>query len=88
MRDDHHGVEKSLCAFLSSLRRLPAEGPRSEVIMELLMEETSALIVEGRPVLTSHDSGDEHSLDHWLRVYWMVEEENPLAGEILIPELF
>jgi hypothetical protein len=55
--------------------------------MEMLLEETSTLVVEGRPALTSHDSGDEHSLDHWLRVYWMVEEENLLAEEMLIPEL-
>ena len=55
--------------------------------MEMLMEETSTLILEERPMLISHDSGEEHSLDHWLKVYWMVEEENLVAEELLMAEM-
>jgi hypothetical protein len=30
---------------------------------------------EQKPVLNSHDSSEECSLNHWLEVYWLVEEE-------------
>jgi len=31
---------------------------------------------ESKPRLTSHDSGHECSLDHWLEVYTLVEKED------------
>ncbi len=31
---------------------------------------------EARPVLVSFDSGHECSLDHWLEVAWIVEQED------------
>ena len=55
--------------------------------MEMLLEETSTLVVAESPLFASHDSADEHSLDHWLRVYWMVEEENLLTEELLTATL-
>jgi hypothetical protein len=30
---------------------------------------------EAKPKLSSYDSSAECSLDHWLEVYWLVEEE-------------
>jgi hypothetical protein len=35
--------------------------------------------IENRPELRSLDSGGECSLDHWLEVYWLVEEEYAFA---------
>ena len=35
--------------------------------------------VEERPELNSFDSGNECSLDHWLEVYWLVEEDFAFA---------
>lgn len=37
--------------------------------------------VQSRPELVSFDSGNECSLDHWLEVYWLVEEEFAFARE-------
>jgi hypothetical protein len=34
-----------------------------------------------KPVLISLDSGNECSLDHWLEVYWLVEEEYVFARD-------
>lgn len=34
-----------------------------------------------RPHPTSHDCGQEHSLDHWLEVYWLVEEDYLFAKD-------
>lgn len=34
---------------------------------------------EEKPHLSSLDSGGECSLDHWLEVYWLVEEEYAFA---------
>ena len=34
---------------------------------------------EEKPHPSSHDSGSECSLDHWLEVYWLVEEEYAFA---------
>jgi len=31
--------------------------------------------IQERPHPSSHDCGQEHSLDHWLEVYWLVEED-------------
>jgi hypothetical protein len=31
--------------------------------------------VQEKPHPSSHDCGHEHSLDHWLEVYWLVEED-------------
>jgi hypothetical protein len=31
--------------------------------------------LQEKPHPNSYDSGDEHSLDHWLEVYWLVEED-------------
>jgi len=39
-----------------------------------ILSEPIALVPK-KPQLTSHDSGVECSLDHWLEVYCMVEEE-------------
>jgi hypothetical protein len=36
---------------------------------------------EIKPVLVSLDSGNECSLDHWLEVYWLVEEEYVFAKD-------
>jgi len=35
-----------------------------------------------RPHPVSHDSGQEHSLDHWLEVYWLVEEDYLFAKDV------
>lgn len=35
-----------------------------------------------RPHPLSHDSGQEHSLDHWLEVYWLVEEDYLFAKDV------
>lgn len=37
--------------------------------------------VEARPTLSSYDSNDECSLDHWLEVYWLVEDEYIFAKD-------
>jgi hypothetical protein len=34
-----------------------------------------------KPSLTSLDSSNECSLDHWLEVYWLVEEEYAFAKD-------
>ncbi len=34
-----------------------------------------------KPHPASHDSGQEHSLDHWLEVYWLVEEDYLFAKD-------
>jgi len=34
-----------------------------------------------RPHPLSYDSGQEHSLDHWLEVYWLVEEDYLFAKD-------
>ena len=39
-----------------------------------VMEPVSAIQPEGKPRLTSHDSGQECSLEHWLEVYKLVEK--------------
>lgn len=36
---------------------------------------------EERPHPISHDCGHEHSLDHWLEVYWLVEEDYLFAKD-------
>jgi hypothetical protein len=36
---------------------------------------------ETKPVLISLDSGNECSLDHWLEVHWLVEEEYIFAKD-------
>lgn len=36
-----------------------------------------------RPHPPSHDCSQEHSLDHWLEVYWMVEEDYLFSGDTL-----
>lgn len=45
--------------------------------MQHLLIDDSALRshTEEKPKLSSYDSGSECSLDHWLEVYWLVEEE-------------
>ena len=35
-----------------------------------------------KPTLASHDSGSECSLDHFLEVYWLVEEEFQFAKHV------
>ncbi len=47
--------------------------------MPALMEHISG--VPEKPHPSSHDSGHEHSLDHWLEVYWLVEEEYLFAKD-------
>jgi len=37
--------------------------------------------IQERPHPISHDSGSEHSLDHWLEVYWLVEEDYLFARD-------
>ena len=34
-----------------------------------------------KPLLTSLDSSNECSLDHWLEVYWLVEDEFVFAKD-------
>jgi hypothetical protein len=45
--------------------------------MPSVLEPVPDSVVEGqtKPFLKSYDSGPEHSLDHWLAVRRMVEEE-------------
>ncbi len=40
-----------------------------------------ALHTQEKPHPISHDSGHEHSLDHWLEVYWLVEEDYVFAKD-------
>lgn len=35
--------------------------------------------VQEKPHPLSHDCSQEHSLDHWLEVYWLVEEDYAFA---------
>jgi hypothetical protein len=35
--------------------------------------------IKNKPELRSLDSGSECSLDHWLEVYWLVEEDYAFA---------
>lgn len=35
--------------------------------------------IQEKPTILSLDSGSECSLEHWLEVYWLVEEEYELA---------
>jgi hypothetical protein len=37
--------------------------------------------VQPRPHPISYDCGQEHSLDHWLEVYWLVEEDYLFAKD-------
>lgn len=37
--------------------------------------------VQEKPHPNSHDCGQEHSLDHWLEVYWLVEEDYLFAKD-------
>jgi hypothetical protein len=37
--------------------------------------------MQEKPHLTSYDSAPEHSLDHWLEVYWLVEEDYVFAKD-------
>ncbi len=37
--------------------------------------------VQEKPQPLSHDCGQEHSLDHWLEVYWLVEEDYLFARD-------
>jgi hypothetical protein len=37
--------------------------------------------IQERPHPSSHDCGQEHSLDHWLEVYWLVEEDYLFAQD-------
>jgi hypothetical protein len=41
-----------------------------------VMEPVSAIQPEGKPRLTSHDSGQECSLEHLLAVYRLVEKQD------------
>lgn len=52
-----------------------------EVTMQGAVEELSfaELHIHEKPIVLSHDSGPECSLEHWLEVYWLVEEEYTLA---------
>jgi hypothetical protein len=40
-----------------------------------VLEPVSPVQAESKPRLTSHDSGQECSLEHWLEVYRLVEKE-------------
>jgi hypothetical protein len=46
--------------------------------MPTLLEDVPRVGERPRPL--SHDSSQEHSLDHWLEVYWMVEEDYLFSG--------
>lgn len=62
-----------------SLQRYPGE-----VVMQAMIEEEVILTtgnVQSRPEILSYDCGDECSLDHWLEVYWLVEEEFEFARD-------
>lgn len=37
--------------------------------------------MQEKPHPNSYDSGQEHSLDHWLEVYWLVEEDYAFAKD-------
>jgi hypothetical protein len=37
--------------------------------------------IEEKPHPISHDCGPEHSLDHWLEVCWLVEEDYLFAKD-------
>ncbi len=37
------------------------------------------LHIQEKPIVVSHDSGSECSLEHWMEVYWLVEEEYRMA---------
>ena len=82
MRDDRHS---KLPRFRGLYLWRPAEGSPwklyQEVTMQGAVEELSITEVEihKKPAICSHDSGSECSLEHWLEVYWLVEEEYTLA---------
>lgn len=51
-------------------------------MQQALHVDTQHLSHGGRkPLLTSLDSSNECSLDHWLEVYWLVEEEFAFAKD-------
>jgi hypothetical protein len=75
--DENESFRKQLEKSL--LRRyLQANSP--EANMPTLLEEPPR--VQERPDPLSHDCSHEHSLDHWLEVYWMVEEDCLFSGDI------
>jgi hypothetical protein len=72
-----------LSSWLQSARGTPQRYP-GEVVMQAMIEEEIVLTtgnVQSRPELLSFDCGDECSLDHWLEVYWLVEEEFAFARD-------
>lgn len=38
--------------------------------------------IQQKPHPSSHDCGPEHSLDHWLEVHWLVEEDYLFARDV------
>jgi len=51
----------------------PNPGGRMPAILEVVPHK------QEKPHPNSYDSGHEHSLDHWLEVYWLVEEDYVFA---------
>lgn len=49
--------------------------------MPALIEDSPRVHSKPRPL--SHDCSHEHSLEHWLDVYWMVEEDYLFSGDTL-----
>lgn len=71
-----------LSSWLQSARGTPQRYP-GEVVMHATVEEIVLTTGNGqsRPEILSYDCGDECSLDHWLEVYWLVEEEFAFARD-------
>jgi hypothetical protein len=49
--------------------------------MPTLLENAPQIQERQRPDPRSHDCSHEHSLEHWLEVYWLVEEEYLFAQD-------
>lgn len=86
-RDNVTGVTATnlravLSSWLQSARGTPQRYP-GEVVMHATVEEIVLTTGNGqsRPEILSYDCGDECSLDHWLEVYWLVEEEFEFARD-------
>lgn len=73
-------------ARAANRRHQPSEGDTGrqtppEVSMPTLLEDAPHIQEKPRPL--SHDCSHEHSLDHWLEVYWMVEEDYLFSEDTL-----
>jgi hypothetical protein len=67
------------CAVLMANRERAWQATTPEATMPRLAARATHTLEQPHP--SSHDCGQEHSLDHWLEVYWLVEEDYLFAKD-------